>query len=664
MRKVHSHQSRPNRAIGITVLAAALAVSGGCAQNGRWTRADYDLGYEQPPHESELQDLSARIYLISDNQRHELLGNGVELFRTSLSDKVTKVAIRPPQLDLFGQDLMGEALAVADGFVLHLGDACDISNTGEFGRFAWDMRRAPHGWVMAPGNHDGFFFGNSSRTLEGLIQEWHESAETYEFDGSTITSRAMQKDRFVSYYLAALILQDEIWSAPLAHTLGPEIEKRFANWTRGDNASSATQFSGSFTEYWNEMVELQEEIYRVADTNGDQAYLLFELPAELAPSGQPHLRRLAWHIDKKRVWRSFVLQEVDISASSAEAASKPDPISILVIDTSQYGVQPSLDHGVISRISRLLTFNYFDFQVAGEHGNILDSQEAATDAFAESMTEERRSWMLATHHPYDSLGRRTYRRFDKVRDAGRIPVTLSGHTHAGEIRWNHDRRREGDWLEINVGSILDSPVEFRDLQVHRLGDRIAVTSRRQMLEDLLREQGLIAGELAGYRPDPADADFYLNYTSGLFGTEEEADFMVKRILLATYLRMLRLFEADHPDQSSTVWPTGPDGMQLRSHKAVTGAVQTMLSDVRIADIEALTRFLYELREFDRTRQFSDVRREQLRAYRLSQAIWASRTEFSTWKPGEVEMDPNISFLLLPGPAVETAAQSTSQAAGQ
>ena len=623
------------------LLTVVLVVIGGCAQQGRWTRADYDLSDDRSLHESELEDLSARIYLIADNQRHELLGNGVAIFRNSFSDKyVSEVAIRPPQLDLFGQDLLGEALAMADGFVLHLGDACDISNTGEFGRFTWDMRGARHGWVMAPGNHDGFFFGNSSRTIGGLIREWNEAAESYAFDGEMITSRAMQKDRYISYYLAALILQDSIWSAPLARTLGPDIEKRYASWRSNSVAPS-------FTQYWKEMGRLQEEIYAVAETSDDQPYHSFELPEEIAPSGQPHLRRIAWHIDKERVWRSFILQEIDISASSAAPSNDRERISILVFDSSQYGVQPSLDHGIPSKFFSTLTFGHFDFQIAGENGNILPSQEAAANAFADSMTQEGRSWMLATHHPYEILGRETRPRFDKFRDAGAIPVTLSAHTHAGEIRWNQDGHREGDWLEINVGSILDSPVEFRDLQVHRLGDRFAISSRRQRMEDLLRDEGLIVDHHPWYRPVSGDPDFYLDYTSGLFGTEEEADFMVKRILLAAYLRMLGLIEADHPDQSLTYWPTGPDGTKLRSHEEVTSAVQNLLANVTIAEVDTLTRFLYELREFDRTRKFSDAVGEQMRAYRLSQAIWASRTEYTTWKTGTPETDPDVSFLILP-----------------
>jgi hypothetical protein len=635
---------------------AALAAIGGCAETITIPPTDYHLSYNLPLQdratlsrllpESELQDVSTKIYLISDNQRHEVLGGGVNWFRSSASDVQTKVAIRPPQLDLFGQDLIREALGTVDGFVLHLGDACDISNTGEFGRFAWDMQHASNGWVMAPGNHDGFFFGNSSRTKQDLIDEWNESGESYEINGMSFKSQAMQKDRFVSYYLAALILQDDVWSGQLARELGAE--KYLARWA-DINLTATVDQPVTFAQYWTELVALQEQIYNVASTADDQTYSSFELTASNPAIDRPHLRRIAWQIDKDKVWRSFILQEVDISVSSAAAANVPERTSILVIDTAHYGVQPSLDHGIPSGILHKLTFGNVDYQVAGVHGNILDSQESAARTFADAMQAEQRRWILATHHPYSDLGRATPPRFNNVRDAGGIPVTLSGHTHSGEIRLNLDEERQEHFLEINVGSLLDSPIEFRDLQVHRVGDRLAISSNRYLMENLLRDRKLMADQLPGYRPSPGDPDYYLAYTQedGFEADHDITDFRIKRLILAAYLRMFRLFEADHPDQSSTYWPIGADGKQLRSHKEVTDAMQDMLVKVQIADIDDLNRFLYQLQEFDRTRRFSEAGVERLRAYRLSQAIWASRTEQRVFEGGTTAIDPDISFLILP-----------------
>ncbi|MHC4390810.1 MAG: hypothetical protein ACYS22_05760, partial [Planctomycetota bacterium] len=164
MRTDMASTARRGAISGLVALTLAAGLSAGCGSQGRWTKDDYQLSYGMPfrdragltdlIQESELEPLSAKIYLVSDNQRHELLGGPIDFFRTSQTDIGASSAIRPPQLDLFGQDVLTEALTLTDGFVLHLGDACDISNTGEFARFAWDMRPIKDGWVMAPGNHD------------------------------------------------------------------------------------------------------------------------------------------------------------------------------------------------------------------------------------------------------------------------------------------------------------------------------------------------------------------------------------------------------------------------------------------------------------------------------------------------------------------------------
>jgi hypothetical protein len=634
----------------LVLIITALAGAGCAKDTPTIVPPDYHLSYNlplqdrdtlsRPLNPEEVEDLSAKIYLLSDNQRHELLGGGANWFRNSLSDRVVaNVAIRPPQLDLFGQDLIREALGMVDGFVLHLGDACDVSNTGEFGRFAWDMQLAPQGWVMAPGNHDGFFFGNSSRTKEDLIREWDETGEAYDINGTKFKSGAMQKDRFVGYYLASLILQDGVWSGQLARAL--DAEGHYIAWT--DRKKAVDQEAVSFTEFWGALEALQDTIYNAYETNNKNTYFTFELPAPHSPIDHPHLRRVAWQIDKVEVWRSFILQEVDIS----DSITAGDPVSILVLDTSQYGVQPSIDHGIPSGIANTITFGKIDFQMAGKHGNILHAQESAAQKFTSAMQGEGRRWILASHHPYSDLGRATPTRFNGLRVPGGIPISLSGHTHSGEIRLNVDKEREDHFLEINVGSLLDSPVEFRDLQIHRVNDRLAVSSNRQLMENRLRDEGLLAGQLPGYRPSPGDADYFLDYRDGAQFDHDETDFQVKRLILATYLRMFRLFEADHADQSATWWPVGADGTVYNSDKAVTDAIESLLERASSNNVTETNRFIYQLQEFDRTRKFTEEGAQRLRVYRLSQAMWASTTERRKFEGGTDAIDPDISFLILP-----------------
>ena len=41
---------------------------------------------------------------------------------------------------------------------------------------------------MTPGNHDGYFMGNTSRAGDWWVNEWNGTAEKYERDGVSITA--------------------------------------------------------------------------------------------------------------------------------------------------------------------------------------------------------------------------------------------------------------------------------------------------------------------------------------------------------------------------------------------------------------------------------------------------------------------------------------------
>jgi hypothetical protein len=45
-------------------------------------------------------------------------------------------------------------------FVVHLGDAADVSCPEELDRFLAIMGRSGKTWFYTPGNHDGYFTGN------------------------------------------------------------------------------------------------------------------------------------------------------------------------------------------------------------------------------------------------------------------------------------------------------------------------------------------------------------------------------------------------------------------------------------------------------------------------------------------------------------------------
>jgi hypothetical protein len=406
-----------------------------------------------------------------------------------------------------------------------------------------------------------------------------------------------------------------------------------------------------FAAYWLQLEALQEAAHTATVSTSDGPTYEFDLSDEYGPDAGVTLRRIVWNIDVGKPWRSYVTQEIDISASTEDAPHGARPISLLVLDTAQYYFLPAMDNVFISGLARILTLGIDDIQLAGTHGNVLETQVESVDWMISGMKAEERQWVVATHHPYDDLGRVSPPRFDAIREAGGIPVTLSAHTHAGEIRWNHDGKHEGDWLEINVGSLLDAPAEFRDFQVHRLGDRLAVTSNRFTMRDVLRERGLLEDGVPGYRPSPGDPDSYLNDRDWSSLSEVETERAVKRVLLAAYLRMFRLFATDTASDAVD-WPVRSDGTELSGDDAVLGETVRMEKMRADADLEERTHLLHALREFDRTRPIAASERQALRAYRLSQAIWSAEAEFESRSHTPPDVDPDISFLLLPAATAE------------
>lgn len=532
---------------------------------------------------AETARLTHEVMLIADNQLHDLFGRGAPWVRTAAADTVVSVAIRSPQLDLFGSELVGEVLRAeepAEGqrLWLHLGDACNIGSTSEFEEFVWVMRGAHGGWLLAPGNHDAFFFGNEHHSD---IEEWDAAS----------TGKALTKDRLVAYYLAALVLQPHAWARQLAESLGPEVMVLAAK-KPGDREAC---------------VDRLRRLERAIHARGDGS---FRARGEF---DGPYLRKAAWHIDTEDKWRSYVVQEADVTWPGAPATS------ILLLDTATYASRPALVKILFGK-------------VAGVKGEVSDPQWETVDRW----TVELRNWIVAGHHPYEELASGTRKRLDKLLTQG-LPVYCSAHTHLGAIH-----PREGS-VEINVGSLLDPPMEYRDLTLHHTGGRAYVASRRYLIEDVLRERDLVLPP-HDHMAREGDPDDYLAYAHWLSrrGISKywdslnalTAETVVKVTVLAAYGRLLR----DVPTKSAEgiPWPKAPDGRTLDSDTAIRSEIAEIVAWMKSTDyalttdkrgaspeFDRLIEFLLQLRDFDAARP---VDAELRRRYRLSQALWASNAD--------------------------------------
>ena len=532
-----------------------------------------------------------KILLVSDCQLHNLYSK--PLPDRNLSTKaLVGTAIRPPQLDLFSADVMrwilAEGSSRADAIV-HLGDALDLGCVGELDTFLEIMRQTSMPWVMAPGNHDFYYFGTYDP----------ESPANWD-DACYGAGSALRKHRFIRLYVAALLAQGDPGFGALAGALG-----------------------------LGERRQQPREV--LADALPEQ----FEW--EAAAPGGGFLRRIAWSLDAERPWRSFLLQEVDMSGRAAAGLETAGTYAIL-LDSCQYQRRPIL-----------LPNGWRTFPLGlncGSHGEMLPDQLRTVRAWIERDRAGRSQAeiVFACHHPFDSLAPRTKSSLGWLWREHRIALLITAHTHLGFYA-HHDLGGERDELELNVASMVDWPMEWRTLQgfARPSAKQAYIRSERfTLVEELKKREGYF-GE--GWEV-PLDApDDYRKYKQGLSSSSVFLDlslvhhFMphwlpqpsvgagaaardteraVKDTLLWTYLRLLQMF----PSQAGDGPPQWPEG--LRDDEAVAARI-VAVADKKVP-LEEKIAFLQQLERFERTRiSRDDAGRAR---FKLSQAAWASRFEKS------------------------------------
>lgn len=515
--------------------------------------------------------------------------------RNLSSQTLVPTAIRSPQLNLFTPDVLRWILAdpeLETAGVLHLGDALDVGCEGEFTTFLEVMSGAARPWLMAPGNHDCFYFGNYDPVEDEV---WAAACHA--------AGEPMRKDRFVRLYVAALLRQADGGFEPLARSLRLEGARE------------------------RELAEL--------------AALL---PAEHrweAPEGSTgFLDAIAWKADDEKHWRSFVIQRANLDGPGSDGIR----CAALLVDSCQYELRPAMLPNAWS--SYPLPLN------VGLTGELLGDQLRILREWMEELAQLERLGILMLHHPVSKLAARTRSNLEwLVREVGGAHMYVSAHTHEGHYAY-HPIDEERELMELNLGSTTDWPMEWRTLAVHyrrQEGRREAyVHSRRSTLAERLRNSpGFFQagwevpfGELDDYRGyregEPSHAsitDIYLAYhlkppflgparvrpRPGAIDTEAQ----YKRGLLSTYDRLLRFFPTDAA-AGAVRWPAGcASDEQVRARIAAAAAEQVPIAE-RIA-------LLAELEPFERTRRSRDPASgastddERLR-FKLSQAVWASRYE--------------------------------------
>ena len=310
------------------------------------------------------------------------------------------------------------------------------------------------------------------------------------------------------------------------------------------------------------------------------------------------LRGVAWKVDRDKPYRSFVLQELDLRMNGSDLE-----VNALVLDSSQYAQAPTL----IPNPPR--SYN------AGVSGSLLADQIALAAQWLGNSAADGAMTVLMIHHPYADLNQPSRQAVDGWRKKYRIPLYVSGHTHHGEY---FVRGGDNGWLELNVGSTVDWPIEFRTFEIHEIVDdpeNLVFRTPLFRIPDIwenaaddrkpqcLPVQWEIAQTDAG--------DFYLahNYKSSLSPEKTQRELLAA--LLLTYRRMLPIVASAG---DNAVWPD-----HCSSDSDVLAAIQSALDS---NDISKMTGLLVQLQTFDEQRRVADPALQ--RDYRMCQAAWASK----------------------------------------
>lgn len=410
------------------IIAMVACCTFGCAS----------LPEQKQPRLVDASSSGAPLLLVADPQIHNVYGMELKQM-LGISDVVSKVAIRPPELNLLAPQVLTHLVSkaqenVTPKAIVMLGDATNIACSGEYIRFAAALKAARVDGVpllLAHGNHDSYLMGtvNSYIPTDNMpdwppvgmeqaeepvdISWWGESTEIsakhrrnwrdgcfQPSETSNRNSSPMNKSRWMAKYLSALKTDGLINTAadyPSDKGTGEGVALAYS----AKQGSLLSKFGFNATGVW------------FPPKFGDQ------------PSSSD--------TDLMRVSKSFIVQSVDF-----------DDSRLVIIDTS---VCESARGGLLN----------FPMTNAGTHACIGDEQFDHIVKHVRTTSRDRRL-VIAGHFPLKDLNRNERDRLISIASKYNGWVYLSAHSHTpvSETEWT------GGW-ELNVGSTTDWPMEINSV---------------------------------------------------------------------------------------------------------------------------------------------------------------------------------------------------------
>jgi predicted phosphodiesterase len=377
------------------------------------------------------------VFFISDNQFHNYLSDPTAL-RNVIADRFVRVAIRPPLQDLFASDLFLYALEKysRNNFVIQLGDALNISCKNEWKRFEESMntqlagRRINNGWVMVPGNHDSFFFGNTLgiqvSESSPVLKAWIDACNTVypPLREQIAKDFIFTKDVFVKNYYRNLLNQGK--ENPIDFPKLKNVDCYF-NSQRTKNVWYEKGTAMALCDWQNNNPDGFLQKFRFTYPQRDDVILSY---------------------------RAYIVQEINLSKFF-----KGDiKVKGILLDTSDYKNTPTLVTGAIRSMIHLPGTKYN----AGVNGSLGKDQ---IETIKRWIREDGGNsfYIFMSHHNLVHIDEDSRKKLNEIFQMTKNNLYISSHTHEGFIK------DQGVIKEINLGSITDFPNQAMYLSIKDFG---------------------------------------------------------------------------------------------------------------------------------------------------------------------------------------------------
>jgi Calcineurin-like phosphoesterase len=479
------------------VLWVAMALMTGCTQPV--IKVEHVTSASAPKADGP----AATLFILADNQERFLYGEPT-FYSEIAAQKASSVAIRSTEQDLFSKFTTQAAFDQIEtklsprvsgqqaAPVLHLGDLLDYSCAAEFEA----LRKLP--WLandrltVAPGNHDGLFQGNG--TYGGKLG-WLWLYGKKVFNPAIDPSLDGHHDAVCSI------------PPPVSQVTEPCTDLNVEKVQMTAGAASAAEKlhldrGGKQTDCRRDHVDAREQPHHIrcelleltyksnlpvelknyCDDMQVRRYFKGAAPKlkdEVSASTEAYGRHAAFVGGMSPMeWDAgYLVQRLEVPLVARDGSAKGETVLVVLLDTQGWSTKPS---------GKAL------FGDDATVGMIGVGQRAAVESWL--MTLDRSSGsriaavIFAGHYPLEELTVDSVRWISGLqRQHERVlPLYMSAHTHSGYLaRASIDT---GDLWEINVGSLIDSPVHFRDLRLARFpdGNGWEVRSKAFFLEEELK----------------------------------------------------------------------------------------------------------------------------------------------------------------------------------